>query len=73
MTATTLIDPDVYYFSTSIAGEMDMKTTQICYCTPAAILTDVALHQLFRDKYGLVHNVEPATSRPRCPACRRPS
>jgi trimethylamine:corrinoid methyltransferase-like protein len=60
MTATTLIDPDVYYFSTSIAAEMDMRTTQICFATPAAILTDVALHQLFRDKYELVHNVEPA-------------
>ncbi len=59
MTATSLIDPDVYYFSTSITGEMDMKTTQICYGTPAAILTDVALHQLFRTRYGLVHNVEP--------------
>ena len=60
ITATTLIDPDVYYYSTSIAGEMDMKTTQVCYCTPAAILTDAALHQLFRYKYGIVHNVEPA-------------
>jgi len=59
MTATSLIDPDVYYFSTSITGEMDMKTTQVCYGTPAAILTDVALHQLFRGRYGLVHNVEP--------------
>jgi trimethylamine--corrinoid protein Co-methyltransferase len=60
MTATTLIDPDVYYFSTSIAAEMDMHTTQVCFATPAAILTDVALHQLFREKYELVHNVEPA-------------
>jgi trimethylamine--corrinoid protein Co-methyltransferase len=59
MTATSLIDPDVYYFSTSITGEMDMKTTQVCYGTPAAILTDIALHQLFRGRYGLVHNVEP--------------
>ncbi|MFB3785998.1 MAG: trimethylamine methyltransferase family protein [bacterium] len=59
MTAATLIDPDVFYFSTSISGEMDMKTSQVCYCTPAAILTDVALHQLFRSRYGLVHNVEP--------------
>ncbi len=59
MTATSLINPDVYYFSTSITGEMDMKTTQVCYGTPAAILTDVALHQLFRCRYGLVHNVEP--------------
>ena len=60
MTATTLIDPEVYYFSTSISAEMDMRTTQVCFATPAAILTDVALHQLFRFKYGLVHNVEPA-------------
>ncbi len=59
MTATSLINPDVYYFSTSITGEMDMRTTQVCYGTPAAILTDVALHQLFRQRYGLVHNVEP--------------
>jgi len=59
MTATSLINPDVYYFSTSITGEMDMKTTQVCYGTPAALLTDVALHQLFRRRYGLVHNVEP--------------
>ena len=60
MTATTLVDPDVFYFSTVISGEMDMKTTQVCYCTPAAILTDAVLHQLFRRKYGIVHNVEPA-------------
>ncbi|MFH1923471.1 MAG: trimethylamine methyltransferase family protein [Planctomycetota bacterium] len=59
MTATTLIDPDVYYFSTSITAEMDMRTTQVCFATPAAILTDVALHQWFRAKYELVHNVEP--------------
>ncbi|MBM4024895.1 MAG: hypothetical protein FJ280_05725 [Planctomycetes bacterium] len=67
MTATTLIDPDVYYFSTSITGEMDMKTTQVCYGTPAAILTDVALHQLFRRRYGLVHNVEPGYVEARVP------
>lgn len=60
MTATTLIDPNVFYWSTSISAEMDMRTTQICFSTPAAILTDAALHQLFRSKYGLVHNVEPA-------------
>jgi trimethylamine--corrinoid protein Co-methyltransferase len=60
MTATTLIDPEVYYFSTSIAAEMDMRTTAICFATPAAILTDVALHELMRDQYGLVHNIEPA-------------
>jgi len=58
ITAATLIDPDVFYYAASIAGEMDMKTTQICYCTPAAILTDAALHQLFRTKYGIVLNVE---------------
>ncbi len=60
MTATTLLAPDVFYYSTSIAAEMDMRTTQIRFCTPSAILTDVALHELFREKYGLVHNVEPA-------------
>ncbi len=59
LTVTSLINPDVYYFSTSITGEMDMKTTRVCYSTPAAILTDVVLHQLFRQRYGLVHNVEP--------------
>ncbi len=60
MTATTLIDPEVYYFSTSISAEMDMRTTEVCFATPAAILTDVALYELMREKYGLVHNVEPA-------------
>jgi len=60
LTAATLIQPDRFYFSTSIAAEMDMRTTQVCFATPAAILTDAALHQLFRSKYGLVHNVEPA-------------
>jgi trimethylamine---corrinoid protein Co-methyltransferase len=59
MTAATLLRPDVYYYSTSITAEMDMRTTQVCFATPAAILTDVALHELFRRKYGLVHNVEP--------------
>lgn len=59
ITATSLVNPDVFFFSTSITGEMDMKTTQVCYCTPAAVLTDVALHQLFRERYGMVHNVEP--------------
>ncbi|HWQ53747.1 MAG TPA: trimethylamine methyltransferase family protein [Bryobacteraceae bacterium] len=58
MTAATLIDPDVYYYASGISGEMDMKTTQVCYAAPAAILTDAALHQLFRDKYGIVLNVE---------------
>jgi trimethylamine---corrinoid protein Co-methyltransferase len=60
MTAATLLNPDIYYYSTSIAAEMDMRTMQVCFATPAAILTDAALHQLFRFKYGLVHNVEPA-------------
>jgi len=67
ITACSLIDPDVFYFATAIAGEMDMKTTQICYATPAAILTDAALHQLFRFKYGLVLNVEPAYLEAKCP------
>jgi trimethylamine--corrinoid protein Co-methyltransferase len=67
MTATTLLAPDVFYYATSIAGEMDMKTTQICYATPSAILTDAALHQLFRFKYGLVLNVEPAYLEAKCP------
>lgn len=58
ITAATLIDPDVYYYATAISGEMDMKTTQICFSSPAAILTDAALHQLFRYKYGIVLNVE---------------
>jgi trimethylamine--corrinoid protein Co-methyltransferase len=60
MTAATLIRPDLFYYSTSISAEMDMRTTQVCFATPAAMLTDVALHQLFREKYGLVHNIEPA-------------
>jgi trimethylamine---corrinoid protein Co-methyltransferase len=59
ITACSLIDPDVFYFATSIAGEMDMRTTRVCYAAPAAILTDVLLHQLFRYRYGLVLNVEP--------------
>jgi trimethylamine--corrinoid protein Co-methyltransferase len=59
ITACSLIDPDLFYFATSITGEMDMRTTQVCYATPAAILTDAMLHQLFRYRYGLVLNVEP--------------
>jgi len=59
-TACSLVDPGVFYYATVIAGEMDMRTTQICYATPAAILTDALLHQLFRFKYGMVLNVEPA-------------
>jgi trimethylamine--corrinoid protein Co-methyltransferase len=60
ITATTLVDPELFHFSTSITGEMDMRTTQVCYASPAALLCDAALHQLFRHKYRLVHNVEPA-------------
>jgi len=59
LTAATLIDPQAYCYSTSISAEMDMRTTQVCFATPAAILTDVILHEWFRDKYGLVHNIEP--------------
>lgn len=58
ITATSLLAPDVFYYSTSISGEMDMRTMQVCYCTPAAMLTDAALHQLFRERYGMVHNIE---------------
>jgi trimethylamine--corrinoid protein Co-methyltransferase len=60
LTATTLVNPYVFYYSTSISAEMDMRTTQVCFATPAAMLTDAALHQLFRFKYGMVHNIEPA-------------
>ncbi|MFH0964626.1 MAG: trimethylamine methyltransferase family protein [Planctomycetota bacterium] len=60
ITAASLIAPDLLYYATAISGEMDMKTTQVCYAAPAAILTDAALHQLFRYKYGIVLNVEPA-------------
>ncbi len=59
ITAASLLAPDAYYYGTSISAEMDMMTTQVCYSTPAAILTDAMLHQLFRYKYGLVLNVEP--------------
>lgn len=67
MTAVTLLDPEVFYYATSIAAEMDMKTTQICYSTPAAILTDAALHQLFRERYGMVLNVEAGYVEAKCP------
>lgn len=60
ITASSLIAPDLFYYATSISGEMDMRTTQVCYASPAAILTDMLLHQLFRERYGLVLNVEPA-------------
>jgi trimethylamine--corrinoid protein Co-methyltransferase len=67
ITAATLVDPGVFYYATVITGEMDMRTTQVCYATPAAVLTDAALHQLFRFKYGLVVNVEPAYLEAKCP------
>lgn len=67
ITAATLVDPEVFYYGTVISGEMDMRTTQVCYATPAAILTDAALHQLFRHRYGLVVNVEPAYLEAKCP------
>jgi trimethylamine--corrinoid protein Co-methyltransferase len=67
ITATSLIDPDVMVYTTSIAAVMDMRTAQVCYAEPQAILTDVALHQLFRTKYGLVLNVEPAYVEAKCP------
>ena len=60
ITAATLLAPECFCYATCITGEMDMRTTQVCYATPAAILTDAALHQLFRHRYGLVLNVEPA-------------
>ena len=60
LTATTLLDPDCYCYATSISSEMDMRTMQICYATPAAMLTDAILHQLFRWRYDLVLNVEPS-------------
>jgi trimethylamine--corrinoid protein Co-methyltransferase len=60
ITATSLVDPELYYFGCAITGEMDMRTTNIRFSTPAAILTDAALHQLFRYKYGLVLNIDPA-------------
>jgi trimethylamine--corrinoid protein Co-methyltransferase len=67
LTAATLIDPEIFYYASAITGEMDMKTTQICYSTPAAILTDAALHQLFRHKYGIVLNVEAGYVEAKCP------
>ena len=67
LTAATLIDPEIFYYASAITGEMDMKTTQICYSTPTAILTDAALHQLFRHKYGIVLNVESGYVEAKCP------
>ena len=60
ITAASLLYPEHFYFGCSISGEMDMHTTNIRFSTPAAILTDAGLHQLFRYKYGIVLNVEPA-------------
>lgn len=60
ITAASLIDPDLYFFGCAISGEMDMKTTNVRFATPAAVLTDAALHQLFRYRYGLVFNIDPA-------------
>jgi trimethylamine--corrinoid protein Co-methyltransferase len=60
ITAASLINPHLYYFGCAITWEMDMKTTNIRFSTPAAILTDAALHQLFRYKYVLVLNIDPA-------------
>jgi len=57
--ASSLINPEPYYYTASITSELDMRTTQICFATPAALLTDALIHQLFRYKYGIVHNVEP--------------
>jgi trimethylamine--corrinoid protein Co-methyltransferase len=73
ITAASLLAPDVFYYGTSIAGEMDMRTTQICYGTPAPILTDVALHQMFRDYYGLVLNVESGYVDAKCPGLQAAS
>jgi len=67
ITATSLIDPEIEFYTTSIAAVMDMRSAQICYAVPQAILTDVALHQLFRTRYGLVLNVEPAYVEAKCP------
>jgi trimethylamine:corrinoid methyltransferase-like protein len=67
ITAASLIDPEVMFYTTSIAAVMDMRTTQICYAVPQAVLTDAVLHQLFRTKYGLVLNVEPAYVEAKCP------
>ncbi len=67
ITATSIIDPEIMFYATSIAAVMDMRTAQICYAVPQAILTDVVLHQLFRSKYGLVLNVEPAYVEAKCP------
>jgi len=58
--ASSLINPEPFYYTASITSELDMRTTQICFSTPAALLTDALIHQLFRFKYGIVHNVEPA-------------
>jgi len=58
--ASSLLNPEPYYYTASITSELDMRTTQICFTTPAAMQCDALIHQLFRYKYGIVHNVEPA-------------
>ena len=58
--AASLINPNVYYYTASITSEMDFRTTQLRFSTPSAVLTDALLNQLFRYKYGIVHNIEPA-------------
>jgi len=60
ITAVSLINPDLNFYSTSITSEVDMRTLAPCFATPSAVLTDAALHQLFKFKYGIVHNVDPA-------------
>ncbi|MBT3320637.1 MAG: hypothetical protein HN389_12830 [Clostridia bacterium] len=60
ITAASLINPDAYYYSASISAQMDMKTTQLNYSTPSATLADALLNQLFRYKYGIVHNIDAA-------------
>lgn len=60
ITAASLVAPDVFYYATVLAAEMDMKTTQVCFATPASILAESLVHQWFRGRYGIVCNVEPA-------------
>ncbi len=60
ITAASLINPDAYYYCASISAQMDMKTTKLCYSAPSATLADALLGQLFRYKYGIVHNVDAA-------------
>lgn len=60
ITAASLINPNVFYYTASISSEMDFRTTQLRFSTPAAVLTDSLLNQLFRYKYGIVHNIDPS-------------